>query len=193
MFLNKMLSSLHSAALAMTLTVALPAFAQGATCLQSLGTHGTAAGDWLPATASMPGSMHGRMVDSNGEARFEIFAMTHVTVPAVVSGYDSGTMYGRLMSPRIERDAKQLDKGEEGKPVVDPNSIYLLGRWTVSQKDGAGRFAAVAFLEIAPLPLPIVLLDIAGAFQVRPQADPADPKSSDARAGHFVARWLMRG
>jgi hypothetical protein len=120
MFLNNMLSSLHSAAFAMTLTAALPALAQGATGPNTLQTHGSAAGDWVPATASMPGSMQGLMVDTSGAPRFEIFAITHVTLPAVVSGYDTGTMYGRLMSPRLEGDA-QDPKNPEGPVEIARN------------------------------------------------------------------------
>ena len=201
MFPNNMLSSLHSAALALTLAAALPAFAQSGTGMRTLETHGAATGDWVPATSSMPGSMHGRMVDATGAPRFEIFAVTHVSVPEVVSGYDLGTMYGRLMSERLQGDAQDPKLVEQTKPVVNPASIYVLGRWSASQKTGAGSFSATAFLEIDPLPLPIVLLDIAGSFEMRPQvhaaslAGPesaAESKSSGARAVPFVARWVMR-
>ena len=196
MFPNNMLSSLHSAALALTLAAALPGFAQSGTGMRTLETHGTAAGDWVPAASSMPGSMHGRMVDALGAPRFEIFAVTHVSVPEVVSGYDLGTMYGRLMSERLEGEAQDPKQAEGTKPVVNPASIYVLGRWSASQKTGVGSFSATAFLEIDPLPLPIVLLDIAGSFEMRPQVhaapEAAESKSSAAKAVHFIARWLMR-
>jgi hypothetical protein len=202
MFSHKLVWSLHLTALAVTLAAGLPAAAPIAIepAVQASQTRGFADGVWAPATLAMPGSIHGQLVDSRGQPRFAIDGVTHVLVPSEIPGYDIGTLYGRLQSARIQGDGAPQDKGEPTKPVVDPVSIYVLGHWSVRQSDGAGQFAAVAYVEIEPLSLPLVLLDIGGAFQLSAKAPPSKATSAaqatkaadDALAVRFHARWMTR-
>jgi hypothetical protein len=105
------------------------------------------------------------MLDERGHLRFELDAITHRIVPSEVPGYEVGSLYGRMLCPRLQ-DAPS-DK-TPSKDQIEHASIFLLGRWAVNESTGAGRFVAVAYVEFDTLPMPLVLLDIGGVFRQRP-------------------------
>ena len=186
MFWHNFASSLRPAAVAMVVGAAAPGLAQNLIepTLKAAETHGIAAGLWVAPSFATPGSMHGLLLDGRGQMRFELAAVTNAIVPSEIPGYDIGTLYGRLLSPRLEDDTAAFPVEEKTTPV-ERASIYVLGHWAVNRADGSGRFAAVAYVTIEPLPMPLVLLDIGGVFHVPasevvatddPVAEPALPQ-----------------
>lgn len=167
MCLHNIVLSLQPAALLFTLGLALLPLAQTdiEPTLKASETRGLAGGIWLPAGVDVPGWMHGAMLDERGHLRFELDAITHRIAPSEVPGYEVGTLYGRMLCPRLQ-DAPS-DK-PPSKDQIEHASISLLGRWAVNESTGAGRFVAVAYVEFDTLPMPLVLLDIGGVFRQRP-------------------------